>query len=335
MLLTIHVSEEPDNCMGVNVKDYGAVGDGSTDDAWAINAAIAAAASLGGGDVWHPPGIYQIEELIWVNGLSGIRLRGEGAASVIRAKSGLANHLVAFTGGSGNGISDLMLDHAGATIGHGLRIADVTDFTAERLAVINAFAYGIGAQAGTMKNVWLSQIRIVNAGDDGIDFKNPYSNNDGLFLSEIVVDGFSTRAGSGNAGIDMRGPAQMSQIVVNGVPSGCAGIKLREDGPTTGLGGERSSLTNFRVMGNSGASWGVAAMTKHVRIAGGFISGFVEGVLMLDGQGIATGNEIQNCTKGVRIKGSKAIVVGNRIIGCTTAIANESTGSIVEHNITA
>lgn len=43
-----------------NVKDFGAVGDGATDDAVAVQAAIDAAAEAGGGTVWFPPGEYAL-----------------------------------------------------------------------------------------------------------------------------------------------------------------------------------------------------------------------------------------------------------------------------------
>lgn len=44
----------------VNVKNFGAVGDGSTDDTAAIQAAIDACAAAGGGTVLIPPGTYQL-----------------------------------------------------------------------------------------------------------------------------------------------------------------------------------------------------------------------------------------------------------------------------------
>jgi hypothetical protein len=49
-----------------NVKDYGAVGDGATDDATAINAADTAAFNAGGGTVFFPPGNYLVNSTITV-----------------------------------------------------------------------------------------------------------------------------------------------------------------------------------------------------------------------------------------------------------------------------
>lgn len=49
-----------------NVKGYGAAGDGTTNDTAAINAAIAAAVSVGAGDIYFPPGNYLYESTIAV-----------------------------------------------------------------------------------------------------------------------------------------------------------------------------------------------------------------------------------------------------------------------------
>jgi len=72
---------------GVNVKDFGAKGDGQTDDTQAIRAAISAIQSIGAPypgtayygesqELYFPPGKYQISDTLAVG---GGRLRGDGA----------------------------------------------------------------------------------------------------------------------------------------------------------------------------------------------------------------------------------------------------------------
>ncbi len=63
-----------------NVKDYGAVGDGTTDDAAAIQAAIDAAEAAGGGTVVFPAAIYAIETGLVIDN-DGVLLVGDGAGS--------------------------------------------------------------------------------------------------------------------------------------------------------------------------------------------------------------------------------------------------------------
>jgi hypothetical protein len=73
---------------GVNVKDYGAVGDGVTDDTAAIQAAIDAAGASGGGTVRLPVGSYAISSTITIgDGVPGtastynnVHLMGDGCA---------------------------------------------------------------------------------------------------------------------------------------------------------------------------------------------------------------------------------------------------------------
>lgn len=61
-----------------NVVDYGATGDGTTDDLVAVNAAIAAANTAGGGVVWFPAGTYRVtSQITWYRGVS---LWGGGTA---------------------------------------------------------------------------------------------------------------------------------------------------------------------------------------------------------------------------------------------------------------
>lgn len=62
----------------VDVRDYGAVGDGATDDTAAIQAAVDAATGV----VWFPAGTYLVTAAITVTG-SGLTLRGAGKSASI------------------------------------------------------------------------------------------------------------------------------------------------------------------------------------------------------------------------------------------------------------
>ncbi len=65
-----------------NVRSYGAMGNGTNDDAPAINAAIAAAAAAGGGVVYLPAGTYSIGSGIIINA-DNITLKGDGRGNTI------------------------------------------------------------------------------------------------------------------------------------------------------------------------------------------------------------------------------------------------------------
>lgn len=67
-----------------NVKDYGALGNGSTDDTAAIQNAIDAA--VGGGIVFIPAGTYMVDPAASLNLTTGITLMGAGRKSVLKIK---------------------------------------------------------------------------------------------------------------------------------------------------------------------------------------------------------------------------------------------------------
>jgi hypothetical protein len=74
-----------------NVKDFGAVGNGSTDDTSAIQAAINAAAAKGG-SVYFPSGVYKVSSTLTVSGKNPmIRLFGESSQDFLTGSSILGN----------------------------------------------------------------------------------------------------------------------------------------------------------------------------------------------------------------------------------------------------
>lgn len=106
----------------LNVKDFGAVGDGVTDDTAAITSAIAASAALGK-ELVFATGIYIVSSTITVNG-EALIFTGEGEqpyrASQYASKAGV---ILFFTGTTGNPIFSFPTQTAnvGQSAGHVIR----------------------------------------------------------------------------------------------------------------------------------------------------------------------------------------------------------------------
>lgn len=87
-----------------DVRAFGAVGDGATNDTAAVQAAITACNAAGGGTVYFPSGTYSVTSILLPAGTLGVTLRGVaphmgyGTAaampSTIKARSGASTNLV-------------------------------------------------------------------------------------------------------------------------------------------------------------------------------------------------------------------------------------------------
>ena len=151
--------------IGVNVKDFGAKGDSSTDDTAAIKAAINSLPS-GGGSVFFPAGTYVISDAIQAR--NALKIFGEGNSSSV--------------------IYQTMPNK------HGIAGTDILSFSIEDIRVVGA---GSGAGIGIMFE------RYNNDATNYIHAKNVYVRTfgkDGIYVSNGIVSRFDTVISESNGG---------------------------------------------------------------------------------------------------------------------------------------
>ena len=231
----------------VSVKDFGAVGDGVTDDRLAIQAAMDAVSAAGGGEVWFPPGVYRISSFLLAR--NGVALIGHRGASEIRLDQGVSAQMLA----NENQVADIPVDdfglinltwNANATgtemfSQSAVAVNGVRRFYARGCVFENATGYGLGFQAktsspssinGPQSDIWIEDCVIRNngfngtgSGFDGMDFKS----TDRLFVKNCIAHnnaqkGFNFRGFNVNAeGLIAYSNGQQGVEVGGGGDYGC------------------------------------------------------------------------------------------------------------------
>lgn len=172
-----------------NVKAYGAAGNGSTDDTAAIQAAISAAQTAGGGVVYLPGGTYNISAALVL--YSGVSLIGAGAA------------------GAGQGTSTstgaTVINQTSATA-HGISTADLQDVTIRALTLNgpgsgsgNGFYSPLSAN-GSQEHLAFQDVTIQGFGGNGLELQNPIvSRFDRVTSQNNGGKGFYIRGTTGGA----------------------------------------------------------------------------------------------------------------------------------------
>jgi Pectate lyase superfamily protein len=130
-----------------NVKDYGAAGNGSTNDSAAFQAAIDAAAAAGGGTVLVPNGIFVIGSPVVKNFNSiaaKLIIRGLGTSSQVVVKTGASSRAFEFTN-----LLDLVVEHVAfvGTPGVATDASRTLDLTSVNRAVVrHCQFYGVSSE---------------------------------------------------------------------------------------------------------------------------------------------------------------------------------------------
>lgn len=215
----------------VNVRDFGAHGDGSTDDTAAINAAIASLAS-GPGSVIFPPGIYVVGGII-VGDSQCLVGSGKGA-TVIKRAPGFNGHVVTTTGYGTTGaakfeIRDLSID--------GNKGANVT---------YNAAAGGI------VLDGWgfvLSNIEIHDCLGDGLSSQQSASDSATGFNMMAEIEGVDTYHNNGS-GYKWFGPHDSTHVHVMAWSNGSSAKGIWTGGSTGA-----NHFVNCHAYGPQGYAW--------------------------------------------------------------------------------
>ncbi len=204
-----------------NVKTYGATGNGSTDDSTAINAALNAARTAGGGIVKVPTGTYIVGQILQIG--SNTHMIGDGkGATTIRAKTNMNPTVIGNTAGitvlqvyneaaasnisieditfDGNEAGNLNIDvvTGGTSTGGGtatsqlspvIRIDQVDKLLIRGCEFINSILYNIWLNACTRfiitNNTILSGQATLTAAGSGttVNSNNTYGDQDGVHMT--------------------------------------------------------------------------------------------------------------------------------------------------------
>lgn len=330
-----------------DVKRYGAVGDGLTNDTAAIQAAINAAAASGG-DVVFPPGSYKTASALVVK--SGVSLRGFGNVSKI---VGSADHDIindSATPATDLTISDLYLEVAGSsTAGSGIELTACQRVTIRNVEVYNAWdsidvltgssdvvvtsCYVHGARQQGIQVVDSTRVKVQGNIVDGVGSSN-------LHHCVYIASGCTDLDASGNTlrgaygfGVHCYASTGTPQriVVANNTITGCG----KGSGTTGGIyAGGSVQCSDYTITGNTINDAGNGAGIDSANVSRLVITGNVvrtcgtHGIALASASGLTcgftvTGNDISDWNHAgvgasavrVPISGSLAggVVVGNQM----------------------
>ncbi|MFE9381369.1 glycosyl hydrolase family 28-related protein [Streptomyces sp. NPDC006855] len=249
----------------LNIRDFGAVGDGVTDDAPAIQAAIDAASEAGGGTLYVPAGRYILSAaLAWASNVSAI-----GAGDRVSILQATNQNLDLITGTDiGNvTLQGLQLSGPGRGYGSAVRFTRFSAPTTPNITLRDVLIQSMGGDGvfcHQLASSVMHRVRVRSCGGIGFHLQAP---------QDTVLGGTSTSLvgcsaeGCVVAGywLDGMSYTSLSACAAQGSPTGyrleaCTGVTLTACGAeqcTTGLtvyGGTGANAHGFVTDGSDGTS---------------------------------------------------------------------------------
>lgn len=175
----------------VTDPQFGAKGDGTTNDTVAIQAAIDAANAYAGGGavVWFPPGIYRVGALTWKQ---GVPLIGSGVDITI-LKSNAASVMLTYSSGSVVHVNGIIRDltlHGNSQGTKALSLTNLARFYMDRVLITSFMTKGIETIGSLVFQVYRSQILASVIGVDGTSSAQAAANL--VAFRDTVINGHST-----------------------------------------------------------------------------------------------------------------------------------------------
>ncbi|GAB3386586.1 glycosyl hydrolase family 28-related protein [Azotobacter armeniacus] len=290
--------------MDYNVKDFGALGNGVTDDRVAIQAAIDAAHASGGGTVHLPPGEYRV---------SGAGAPGDGCLmlkdNVYLAGAGMGQTVIKLVDGWNQKVTGMVRSAYGEeTSNFGMRDLTLDGNRANNIEKVDGWFNGyIPGQAGTDRNVTIERVEVREMSGYGFD---PHEQTINLVLRDSVahhngLDGF------------------VADYQINGIFENNVAYSNDRHGFNVVTSTHDFTMTNNIAYGNGGNGLVVQrglenlALPSNIRIEGGsYHDNALEGVLLKMTNNVTVqGADIYgNGSAGVRLYGAEGVQILNNQI---------------------
>jgi hypothetical protein len=156
----------------ISVKNFGAKGDGSTDDTKSIQDAIQKAFEIGGGVVYIPDGVYMIDATQKLEMQSNVSFELSNGAILRAIPNDAGSYAVVDISGVDN------VEITGGTI-EGERDKHISD----------SGEWGMGISIYGSKNVTISNVTVQDCWGDGVYIGQGETENENIILNHVVADG--------------------------------------------------------------------------------------------------------------------------------------------------
>lgn len=320
----------------VSVKDFGAVGDGATDDTTAIQNAIDRTKVRGGGWVYFPLGTYKITSALAIGATSsyiGVKICGAGRGiAVIKNFSTTGNAITVNVGSAVDAkcvIRDISITADTTSSGAGIAVTN-----GERVAIqqVSIALHRTGVSAGSAGGTSIEDI-VIESTDDNAAAAGIVVGTDGRVRDCEVVSGTTNGTGV-TLGADARAEdCYVSKfatgVLQSGARSTCRGMTVRN--ATTGVSITGTGGATFRDGYVTTGTTGASLTGANAAITGSKVIAFTTGVSLGAASTVARDNVVTTCTTGISVGAfASCSAILNSLSSNTTDISVNASATLLQ-----